>query len=155
MASRLGTGCPHNAAMVGDRGSNESPSNESGTTETAAAAATRAAVLDHIDAFNAHDTDRLIAGMHPDLVWVTGSDVFRGASTLRETLFDDGLWAMRPSLAARTLLIDGEAAAGIFHEALVVDDESRAFDIAVFFTVSGGLIRSLKVFREGSADIEH
>lgn len=135
--------------MVGEGGRDDS-----GSSETAAVAATRAAVLDHIDAFNTHDTDRLIAGLHPDVVWATGADVFRGASTLRDTLFDDGLWSMRPSLAARTLLIDGEAAAGIFHEALVVDDEPRVFDIAVVFTVSGGLIRSVKVFREGSADIE-
>ena len=142
MPSRRGMGRPHNAAMVRDRGSSET------------AAATRAAVRDHIDAFNAHDADRLIAGLHPDVVWATGSDVFRGAAQLREVLFDDLLWAMRPSLAARTLLIDGEAAAGMFHEVLTVDEEARAFDIAIFFTVSGGVIRSVKVFREGSANIE-
>jgi hypothetical protein len=141
MPSRRGTDRPHNAAMVHGGGSSE-------------AAATHAAVRDHIDAFNAHDTDRLIAGLHPDVIWATGSDVFRGAAQVRDVLFDDWLWAMRPSLAARTLLIDGEAAAGMFHEVLTVDDEVRAFDIAVFFTVSGGVIRSVKVFREGSADIK-
>ena len=144
MASRVGQGRPHNAAMVGHRGSSDA----------AAAAATRAAVLDHIDAFNAHDADRLFAGLHHDVVWATGSDVFQGTPQLRAELFDDGLWAMRPSLVARTLLIDGEAAAGIFHEVLTVAEEARAFDIAVFFTVCGGLIRKVKVFRAGSADIE-
>jgi ketosteroid isomerase-like protein len=119
-----------------------------------ASAATRAAVLDHLDAFNAHDADRLIAGLHQDVVWATGSDVFRGTSQLRNDVFDEGLWAMRPSLAVRTLLVEGEVAAGTFHEVLTVNDELREFDIAVFFTVHDAVIRTVKVFREGSADIE-
>jgi hypothetical protein len=123
-------------------------------TDAVAAAATRAAVLDHVAAFNAHDTSRLISGLRRDVVWATGSDVFRGLSTLRADVFDEGLWAMRPSLEVRTLLIDGEAAAGVFHEVLIVNDKTREFDIAVFFTVSDGLIGRVKVFREGSADIE-
>ena len=40
-------------------------------------ASTRAVALEHVDAYNAHDTDRLIAGMHPDIVWATGSAVFK------------------------------------------------------------------------------
>jgi ketosteroid isomerase-like protein len=118
-----------------------------------ASTATRAAVLDHLDAFNSHDTDRLIAGLHQDVVWATGSDVFRGTRQLRNDVFDEGLWAMRPSLAVRTLLVEGEAAAGTFHEVLTVNDELRTFDIAVFFTVHDAVIRTVKVFREGSADI--
>src|SRR5690349_15261998 len=86
-----------------------------------ASAATRAAVLAHLDAFNAHDTDRLIAGLHQDVVWATGSGVFRGTSQLRNDVFDEGLWAMRPSLAVRTLLVEGETAAGTFREALTVN----------------------------------
>lgn len=118
-----------------------------------ASAATRAAVLDHLDAFNAHDTDRLIAGLHQDVVWATGSDVFRGTSQLRDDVFDEGLWAMRPSLAVRKLLVEGETAAGTFHEALTVNNELREFEIAVFFTVRDEVIRTVRVFREGSADI--
>ena len=116
-------------------------------------AATRAAVLAHVDAFNAADTDRLLGGLHPDVVWVTGSDVLRGTAQLRDELFDEGLWALRPSLVVRTLLVEGEAAAGMFREELVLDGERREFDIAVFFTVRDGVIRTVRVFREGSADI--
>jgi nuclear transport factor 2 (NTF2) superfamily protein len=119
-----------------------------------ASAATRAAVLDHLDAFNAHDPDRLIAGLGQDVVWATGSDVFRGTSQVREDLLDEGLWAMRPSLAVRTLVVEGEKAAGTFHEVLTVNGELREFDIAVFFTVRDEVIRTVQVFREGSADIE-
>jgi hypothetical protein len=117
-------------------------------------AVTRAAVLEHVDAFNAHDTTRLIAGLHRDVVWATGSDVFRGTPQLRDDVFDAGLWTMRPSLTIRTLLVDGRAAAAILQEVLVVDDERREFDIAVFFTVHEAAIRTVTVFREGSADIE-
>jgi SnoaL-like domain len=120
----------------------------------AASAVTRAAVLDHVDAFNAHGTDRLIGGLHPDVVWATGSDVFRGTAQLRDQLFDEGLWALRPSLAVRKLLVEGDAAAGMFHEELVLDGERREFDIAVFFTVQDAAIRTVRVFREGSADVE-
>ena len=119
-----------------------------------ASTATRAVVLDHLDAFNAHDTDRLIAGLHQDVIWATGSDVFHGASQVRNDVFDEGLWAMRPSLTVRTLLVEGSAAAGTLHEALTVNGELREFDIAVFFTVHHAAIRTVKVFREGSADIE-
>jgi len=115
---------------------------------------TRAAVLEHVEAFNARDTDRLLAGLHPDVVWATGSDVFRGIRQLREELFDEGLWAMRPSLVVRTLLVEGPAAAATLHETLAVDGGRREFDIAVFFTLRETLIRTVTVFREGSADIE-
>jgi ketosteroid isomerase-like protein len=113
-----------------------------------------AAVQDHVAAFNAHDTDRLIAGLHPDVVWTTGSEVFRGTGQLRTELFDEGLWALLPSLAVRRLLVDGDTAAAICREVLVVDGERREFDIAVFFTVRDGLLCTVTVFREGSADIE-
>lgn len=115
---------------------------------------TRAAVVDHVAAFNAHDTNRLLAGLYPDVLWATGSDVYRGSAQLRQDLFDDGLWAMRPSLEVRTLVVEGQQAAGVFWETLVVNDEPRGFDIAVFFTVHDALIRSVTVFREGTADIE-
>jgi hypothetical protein len=35
-----------------------------------------------------------------------------------------------------------------------VDGRRREFDIAVFFTVEDGVIRTVRVLREGSADIE-
>lgn len=123
-------------------------------TPEAVAAATRAAVLEHVLAFNAHDTDRLCAGLAPDVVWATGSDVFLGAGHLRDELFDEGLWELRPSLEVRTLVVEGRSAAAVVHEELVVDGGGRQFDIAVFFAVREGLIRAVTVFREDSAVVE-
>lgn len=117
------------------------------------APATRAAVLEHVAAFNAHDTERLLAGLHPDVTWVTGQDAVRGTGALRDQVFDPGLWELRPSLEVRRLLVEGGDAAAVLHEELVVDGRLRVFDIAAFFAVRGGLIEGVTVFREGSADI--
>ena len=114
---------------------------------------TRRVVEEHLAAFNAHDTDRLLATLHPDVVWRTGSDVFTGTGTLRRDVFDDGLWQLAPSLTTQTLLVDGPAAAAILTERLTVDGVEQSFDIAAFFTVDAGVIRSVTVFREGSADV--
>ena len=55
----------------------------------------RTLVAEHLAAFNAHDSARLLAGLAEDVRWATGQDVFHGRDELAE-LFDDGLWAMRP-----------------------------------------------------------
>lgn len=113
----------------------------------------RPVVLEHLDAFNEHSTDRLLARFAADAVWTTGGDVFEGRAALSE-LFDDGLWALNPSLAVRTLLADGEGVAAELRETLTIDGEQRRFDIAVFFDVRGGLISRATVYREGSADLD-
>lgn len=126
---------------------------DSGVGAVPGSRATRALILEHVDAFNAHDTERLLAGLHPDIVWATGSDLFRGASELRQ-LFDDGLWAMGPSLAVRRLLVDGDEAAATLRELLIIEGQPREYEIAAFFTVRDATIRTVKAFREGSADID-
>ena len=112
-----------------------------------------ARVTEHIDAFNAHDTERLLAGLAEDARWATGQDVFQGRASLAE-LFDDGLWALNPSLEVRTVVSDGEASAAELLEELTVDGERRRFAIAVFLRFADGLITSATVYREGSADLD-
>lgn len=113
----------------------------------------RALVLDHVEAFNAQDRDRLLKGLAEDVVWSTGRDTIRGAGTLAE-IFDAGLWAMHPSLTVRHLLVDGDRAAAQMWEVLTVTGEQRRLAIAAFFYVRNGHIRRVKVYREGSADID-
>jgi hypothetical protein len=43
----------------------------------------RSVVLEHLDAFNQHSSDRLLAGFSADAVWATGQDVFEGQAALR------------------------------------------------------------------------
>ena len=109
-------------------------------------------VEEHIAAFNAHDTGRLLRGLSDDAHWVTGQDAFRGKDALAG-LFDAGLWELDPSLEVRTVIAHDEAAAAELMEELTHDGEVRRFPIAVFFRFADGLITHATVYREGSADL--
>jgi uncharacterized protein (TIGR02246 family) len=111
-----------------------------------------AAIDEHVAAFNAHDTGRLLAGFSEDAEWVTGQDRFVGRTALAQ-LFEPGLWSLAPNLLVQRVVVDGDAAAVQLTETLTVDGELGGFDIAVFFEFADGLIHRAKVYREGSADI--
>jgi len=113
---------------------------------------TRSTVLEHIEAFNAHDRGRILAGLHEAVEWATGVDVYRGLASLAD-LFDDGLWALNPSLRVETLLVEGDIAAAECVEEITSGAQVMPFRISVFFTVRDGLIRRVKVCREGTADL--
>ena len=115
-------------------------------------AATRAAVLEHLAAFNAHDTARLLAGLADTVRWTTGTDRFTGTAALRE-VFDDWLWSLDPSLQVTSLVADGDRAAAELVEQLTVDGQRRTFAIATFFELAHGLIVAATVYREGNADV--
>jgi ketosteroid isomerase-like protein len=117
------------------------------TTET-----TRAAVLQHLAAFNDHDQDRLLRGLDENVVWSTGTDRFEGRHAMRD-VFDPWLWSKAPHLDLVRLVVEGDAAAAECIERMVVDGEAVEFPIAVFFTVQAGLLVRVEVFREGSADL--
>ena len=112
----------------------------------------RAAVLEHVAAFNAWDTDRLLRGFDADAVWLTGRDRFAGRDEL-SSLFDAGLWALEPHLDVLALVCAERDAAARLRERLTIDGAIREFDIAVFFELDDGLITGAKVYREGSADL--
>jgi ketosteroid isomerase-like protein len=112
----------------------------------------RAVVEEHLAAFNAHDTGRLLARFTEDAVWITGQDRVTGRAALAE-LFDDWLWSLNPRLDPIWIVADGDRAAAQLHELLIVDGQRREFDIAVFFELADGLIRRAKVYREGSAEL--
>jgi uncharacterized protein len=109
-------------------------------------------VKEHVDAFNTHDSARMLAGFAGDAVWSTGSDVFRGPELA--DLFGDKLWAFDPELEVRALLADASSAAVEFRESIVVAGAANTYDIAAFMTFRDGLITRVKVYREGAADIE-
>jgi ketosteroid isomerase-like protein len=111
------------------------------------------AILEHLAAFNAHDTDRVLAGLAPDAVWITGRDVATGRAALAE-VFDDWLWSLRPQLATVNLIADGDTAAAELREQLTVDGATREYAIAAFFNVRDGLITHAKIYREGNATLE-
>jgi ketosteroid isomerase-like protein len=109
-------------------------------------------VTEHLAAFNAHDTERLLTGFAADAVWITGQDVVRGRDALAE-LFDAGLWSMNPHLEVRSIVAADDRAAAQLLESITVDGVVREFEIAVFFTLAEELIVHAKVYREGSAQL--
>ena len=113
----------------------------------------RRVVEEHVAAFNAHDTARLLAGFTADAVWATGRDVVRGHDALAE-LFDDGLWQLEPNLQLRSLVAGDDLVAVELSETIMVDGARTEFDIAAFFTIRGGQIAAAKVYREGTADLD-
>lgn len=113
---------------------------------------TRRAVLEHLDAFNNHDTAAVQRGLAADVVWATGTSLYRGRGGLA-AVFDDWLWSLTPHLEVTRLIANGPEAALECIETMVVEGTHTAFSIAVFFVVRDGLLKSVKVYREGSADV--
>jgi hypothetical protein len=112
----------------------------------------REAALDHFAAFNAHDTQRLRAGLHPDVVWVTGGAAAHGRDAVA-AIFDAGLWALDPHLAVRHLVADTTTVAAELTETITIEGVRSTYPIAVFLGFEDGLIRSATVYREGSAEL--
>lgn len=113
---------------------------------------TRAAVMEHLTAFNSHDTERLLGGLAEDVEWVTGTDRFRGRAELA-TVFDDWLWAQNPRLEVVRMAVDGSSAAAEGVERMVVEGRPLSVPLSVFFEVRDGRLSSVRVYREGTADL--
>lgn len=109
-------------------------------------------VAAHVDAFNSHNTDALLAGLANEVVWITGTDRFTGKAALNG-VFDDWLWSLDPMLTVRRLYCSADGAAAQMREDLIVDGARQAFEIAVFFDIADGLVRRATVYREGNAVI--
>ena len=111
-----------------------------------------AVVMRHIDAFNAHDLDALMACFSDDASWATGADRFHGHAALR-TLFAGAFEALSPRLSLQNLLVQGDHVACELRENYSVEGVDRTDHIAGFFRVEAGRITAAKIYREGSADI--
>lgn len=121
-------------------------------TEQSVRALTRGVVLRHVEAFNEHDTERILRGLDEGVVWTTGTDVYRGRAGL-VNVFDDWLWGQDPRLDVVRLVVESDAAAMECIEHMVVEGARVQFPIAVFVTVRRGLLTAVTVYREGNADL--
>ena len=108
--------------------------------------------MEHLAAFNSHDTSRLLSGLHPEVRWETGQEIVVGRPAAAD-LFDDWLWGMNPRLDLLSLVVDADLAAAECTEHLTVHGGPVQSAIAVFFTVWDGQLTRVKVFREGSANV--
>jgi uncharacterized protein len=108
---------------------------------------------DHVAAFNAHDTHRLLTGLARDVEWTTGADTVVGHAALAD-LFDSWLWSLDPRIDVLRVVAAGDEVAAELRESLNVNGVRRHFTIAGFFTVRGDVIARATIYRAGSADLE-
>lgn len=108
-------------------------------------------IREHVDAFNARDLKRLMAGFTDDATWVTGSTTVSGRADLTE-FFGKALTGLLPHLAIKNVIADGDRAAAELYETFHRDGTARDAHIAGFYTLTDGRISRAKIYREGSAD---
>ena len=108
----------------------------------------RAAVDDHVAAFNAGDLEALLSGFADDAVFATGDHLVVGRRGLR-AMFGDALASLQPQMELRAAVVQGDVVACELTERLVVEGAAFEFALAAFFTVRRGEIVRVKVYREG------
>jgi nuclear transport factor 2 (NTF2) superfamily protein len=105
----------------------------------------------HVAAFNSADASRVASGFHVDARFCTGRDVVvEGRPSLR-TFFEAAFRALSLELTVEVLVVDGHRVAVQMREHIVDDGVESVEHIAAFYEVDGGLLRSVKVYREGTA----
>lgn len=112
------------------------------------------AVVDaHIAAFNARDTEALVAGFAHDAVFTTGEHTVVGTAGLR-MLFGDAFAApLRATMEVRERVIQGDTVAAELVERLEFEGTVAEVALAAFYTVRDGLLTRVKVYRESPNEI--
>lgn len=112
------------------------------------------AVVDaHIAAFNARDTEALLAGFAQDAVFSTAEHTVVGTAELR-VLFADAFAApLRATMELRERVAQGDVVAAELVERLEFEGTAVEIALAAFYTVRGGLLTRVKVYRDTPADI--
>jgi uncharacterized protein len=111
-------------------------------------------VRGHIAAFNAGDLDALMARFADGAVFSTGEDVLVGTRAIR-ALFAGAFSApFEARLELRTSTVEGDTAACELVEHLQLGGgEAHLIPMAAFYTVRGGQLARVKVYREGTATV--
>lgn len=112
---------------------------------------TRDLVNRHIDAFNNHDVDALLADFGPSADWVTG-DYTVSQGQLRE-FFSSAMQSITPQLALRRFIDGGDAVAIEMTESWTNEGASKSAALIAVFDLSDGKITRAKIYREGSSDV--
>jgi len=102
----------------------------------------------HVAAFNAGDLDALVDGFAEDAIFATADHLVVGRRGLR-AMFGDALTALQPRMEVRAAVEQGDVVACELSERLTVEGTTFEFALAAFFTVRGGRIVRVKVYREG------
>lgn len=104
----------------------------------------------HIDAFNDHDVDALLADFAPSAAWVTG-DYTVPEGQLRE-FFTSAPESLTPELTLRRAIDGGNVVAIEMTEEWTHDDDPKSADLVAVFDLDTGKITRARIYREGTAD---
>jgi len=99
------------------------------------------------------DAALVVAGFHTEARFCTGRDVVVEGRKALEVFFGEAFRALALHLTVQQLVADGDGdRVAVELREHVVEDGIETYDcIAAFYEVDGGLLRSAKVYREGSA----
>lgn len=116
----------------------------------AAGSATAAAVRAHVEAFNAKELDAVVAGFAEDAVFAAEADLVVGARALRGFFGEAFANHAEARLEILRSVIQGDTAACELRETITVDGQYLELDLAAFFTVRGGVLVRVRVYRDAS-----
>ncbi|MCA1783791.1 MAG: nuclear transport factor 2 family protein [Intrasporangiaceae bacterium] len=105
----------------------------------------------HVAAFNSADASQVASGFHVDAKFCTGRDVVVEGRQSLKAFFEEAFRALSLKLTVEVLVVDDQRVAAQLQEHVVDDGVESVDHIAAFYDVEGGLLRSVKVYREGSA----
>lgn len=114
------------------------------------------AVVDaHLAAFNARDLDAVVAGLADDAVFTAGGQLTIGRRAIGALFADSFASPVEARLERRRVVVEGDTAAVEMVERLRLDaphgggpGEEVEIDVAAFFTVRGGELVRVRVYRE-------
>jgi uncharacterized protein len=114
-------------------------------------AAVLAAVAAHVDAFNRRDLVGVVAGFDEGAVFASADALVVGRRGLTAMFSEAFAGDLQATLELRQAVVDGETAACELTERVVVEGMVHELSLAAFFTVRGGVLARVKVYREGAA----
>lgn len=105
-------------------------------------------VRGHLDAFNARDLDRVLAGFDDDAVFASGDQMVVGARAIR-VLFADAFAApVNAELELRDAVTQGQVVACEMTERLAFAGGQHEVDVAAFYTVRRGRLARVRIYRD-------
>jgi hypothetical protein len=109
------------------------------------------AVEAHLAAFNARDTDAVLAGFAEDAVFASGDLLVVGRRGLARLFAEAFSGEARAALEIRRAVVTGDTVACELRELVAFAGGTTELEVAAFFTVREGRLVRVKVYREGAA----
>lgn len=106
------------------------------------------AVEAHLQAFNAADLDMVMAGFADDAVFSTADQLVVGARAIRALFADSFAAPVQAELVLERIVIGGDTAACELAEHLTVGGTTHTIAVAAFYTVRGGRIARVRIYRD-------